>query len=157
MIWYDLKNLENKIAKHELSDKEGLNYVIAYFVLTAVTFSLITNDSNNWVKLSECVLSVLVNVWGLKAVYKINSEIDGKDFFKRFFAINWVVGIRLLVFVMSLALIVSILVGVFSTKNDINLSRSSQDIFELVFTTIYSLSFYFLIIKSFRRLKMITQ
>jgi hypothetical protein len=155
MIWFDIKNLESKISNNELTDKDGFSYVLAFFVLTAIVLSFVTNNSNGWIKLSQCVISVLINVWGLKTVYEVNNEIDGKDFFKRFFAINWVIGVRLLVVTMIFAVIVGIVFGIVSVKNgmDLNSPNPIKDIVGLIFMAMYSLICYLLIINSFRRLK----
>jgi hypothetical protein len=157
MIWFDLKNLENKISNNELTDKDGFSYVLAFFVLSAIGISFITNSSNGWIKLTQCVISVFITVWGLKTVYEVNNEIDGKDFFKRFFAINWVIGMRLLVITLIFAVIVGIVIGVVSSKNGMNLTDPNpiKDIVELIFMAMYGLICYLLIINSFRRLKTI--
>ena len=84
MIWLDISNLEDKISKNELSDKDGFNYVLAYFILSALTMNIGSRNSNEWIDLLNCFLSVLIAIWGLSAAYKANNEIDGKDFFKRF-------------------------------------------------------------------------
>ena len=37
MIWLDIRKLEDKISQNELSDKDGFNYVLAFFILSALT------------------------------------------------------------------------------------------------------------------------
>lgn len=88
MIWLDIKKLENKISVNELSDKDGFNYVLAYFILSAIIMATISNDSNALIKLLTCLIAVVINIWGLNAIYDANNEIDGRDFFKRYFAIS---------------------------------------------------------------------
>ncbi len=156
MIWFNIKNLENKISKNELTDRNGWDYVLAYFVLTAIVLSFVTNNSNGWIKLSQCVISVLINVWGLKAVYEVNTEVGGNDFFKRFFAISWVIGMRLIVAAIILIVVAGIVIGIVSVKNDMNYNYNPSlinDMVGLIFMAVYTLVYYLLIIKSFRRLK----
>ena len=156
MIWFDIKNLENKISNNELTDKDGFNYVLAFFILMTIALSLATNNSNGLIKLSQCLITVLINVWGLRTVYDVNCEIDGKDFFKRFFAINWVIGFRLFVVAIIFAVIISIIIGIASVGHSINLKDPNpvKDIAFLVIVAMYNLICYLLIINSFRRLKL---
>jgi TRAP-type uncharacterized transport system fused permease subunit len=155
MIWFDIKNLENKIINNELSDKDGFNYVLAFFILSVIVLSFITNDSSAWFKLTECIIAILINIWGLKTVYEVNNEIDGKDFLKRFFAINWVIGMRLIVISIILAVIAGIVIGIFSVTNGmiINDTNPDKDILGLIFTAIFSIICYLLMINSFHRLR----
>jgi len=155
MIWFDIKNLENKISNNELTDKDGFSYVLANLILTTIVLSFVTNNANGWIKLSQCVISILINVWGLKTVYEVNNEIDGKDFFKRFFAINWVIGMRLIVITLIFVVIVGIIIGIVSEKNYMNFNDPNpiRDIVGLIFSAMISFICYLLIINSFRRLK----
>jgi len=155
MIWFDIKKLEDKISKKELTDKDGFNYVLAYFVFSVIVLSFITKDTSVWIKFFECAISVIITVWGLKTVYEVNNDIDGKDFFKRFFAINWVIGMRILVVTLIFAFIISIPIGIISIQNGINYNDPNpiKDIIMLVLGAMYNLICYLLIINSFRRLK----
>jgi hypothetical protein len=155
MIWFDIKKIEDKISNDELSDKDGFNYVMAFFILTTVALCFVTNNTNGWIKFSTCIVSIIINVWGLNAIYQANTEIDGKDFFKRFFAINWVIGMRLIVITLIFAVIIGIVIGIVSVKNEINLKDPNplKDILGLIFMAMFNLICYLLIINSFRRLK----
>jgi hypothetical protein len=159
MIWFDIKQLESKISNNELTDRDGFNYVLAYFILSIIVYSLITNDSNGWVKFLECIISVLINIWGLKAIYEANEKIDGKDFFKRFFSIFWVIGFRLFVITMVITVILGVVIGILSVKSGISLKDPNpiKDIILLVFMSMFLLINYLLIINSFRRLRITTK
>ena len=125
MIWLDISNLEDKISKNELSDKDGFNYVLAYFILSALTMNIGSRNSNA--------------IWGLSAAYKANNEIDGKDFFKRFFAINWVIGMRMLLAVLILGMIAGIVVGIISIiSSDAYIHEGlSKDLFRAISMSLF--------------------
>ncbi len=156
MIWFDIKELENKISNNELTEREGFNYLLAYSILSVITLIFAANKTTGWMMLSECAISVLITIWGLKTIYEVNNEIDGKDFLKRFFAINWVIGMRILVVLIPLAFVVGIFYGVFAVANHIDIHEPNPQwvIMGLTFKTVFTLVCYILIINSFRRLKM---
>jgi len=89
MIWFNLKELENKISNNELSDQDGFNYLLAFFILSTIGYCMASGNSNCWITFLGCVLSVLINIWGLRMIYAANQEIDGKDFFKRFLKLDF--------------------------------------------------------------------
>jgi hypothetical protein len=155
MIWFDIKALENKITNNELSDKDGFYYLLAYFIFTLITLSSVANKFNGWLMLCECAISVLITIWGLRTIYELNNEIDGKDFFKRFFAINWVIGMRILIVIIPLAFFFGILCGIIAVKNNIELHEPNPQwgILSLTFKAFFTLICYLLIINSFKRLK----
>jgi hypothetical protein len=155
MIWFDIKKLEQKISNNELTEKEGFNYLLAYSIITVFALSFASNKTNGWMMFSEFAISVLITIWGLRTTYEVNNEIDGKDFFKRFFAINWVIGMRILVILIPLAFLFGLFFGFFAVANNINLHEPNPQlsIVSLTFKAMFTLICYLLIINSFRRLK----
>jgi hypothetical protein len=154
MIWLDISNLEDKISKNELSDKDGFNYVLAYFILSVLTMNIGYQNSNEWIDLLNCFSSALITVWGLTAAYKANNEIDGKDFLKRFFAINWVIGMRMLLAVLILGMVAGIVVGIISIiSSDAICEGLSKDLFRAISMSLFEVIYYLLIRNSIRRLK----
>jgi hypothetical protein len=155
MIWIDIRKLENKISANELSDKDGFNYVLAYFILVAIVLAIISNDSSALVKLLGSILSVIITIWGLNATYQANNEIDGKDFFKRYFAISWVIGMRLIIVMLVLSIISGLVIVIISTKNGSDYLKTNpvNELVSLIFTSVFSIICYLLIINSFRRIK----
>jgi hypothetical protein len=154
MIWFDIKQLENKISNNELSDKEGFYYFLAYSIFQLIILSLFTDDSNSW-KLSGLVIAIVITIWGLWATYDVNNEIDGKDYLKRYLAISWVIGMRLIVVSILIGILLGILFGMYSVKNNVDL-RDPNPLFDLaglIFQALFTLICYLLIINSFRRLK----
>jgi hypothetical protein len=154
MIWLDISNLEDKISKNELSDKDGFNYVLAYFILSVLTMNIGYQNSNEWIDLLNFFSSALITVWGLTAAYKANNEIDGKDFLKRFFAINWVIGMRMLLAVLILGMVAGIVVGIISIiSSDAICEGLSKDLFRAISMSLFEVIYYLLIRNSIRRLK----
>lgn len=156
MIWFNIRKLEEKISNNELTDKDGFNYLLAFFISISLIFTEIGSDNNVfWIKLLDLFLPIIVTIWGLHTAYNANIKIDGKDFFKRFFAINWVITMRMLGFVLIFLLISEIINGSASLSFREGLHDKSQflDIIGLVFTTIFEVVFYLLIINSFRKIK----
>ena len=81
MIWLDIRKLEDKISKNKLSDKDGFHYVLAFFILSALSVGISSQSEEPWIRALKCLLLVAINIWGLNAAYKANAEVDGKDFF----------------------------------------------------------------------------
>lgn len=159
MIWLNINELENKISENKLSEKDGFNYVMAYFILSVLSMSFVTHNESAWIKSLNCGLIIVITIWGLNSVYKANSEIDGKDFFKRFFAINWVIGMRMLFALVVLIIILGIVMGIISlviNSNDMDNSMS-KDLIATGFVSIFEIVYYSLVRNSFRRLKPIAE
>jgi len=159
MIWLDISKLEDKISKNELSDKDGFNYVLAFFILSALTIDSGLQYENRWIKYLNCFLLVLITIWGLNRAYKANDEIDGKDFFKRFFAINWVIGMRMLFAILILSFILGMVIGIISLARSGNYidTKPIKDLIITIFVPLFEVSYYILVINSIRRLKPITE
>jgi hypothetical protein len=155
MIWFDIKKLEDKISNDELSDKDGFNYVMASLILTSIVLSVATNNANGWIKLLSCFVSVVINIWGFKAIYQANIDNDGKDFFKRFFAISWVIGMRLLVIGIIIGVLIGVIIGIISAKSGDNsmIYGPLKDFSGLIVTSLFTVICYLLMINSFRKLK----
>lgn len=160
MIWFDIKKLEEKISRNELSERDGFNYLLAFFILSGITMGSNSGIENTGVQLVNCILLVLISIWGLNKAYKANVEIDGKDFFKRFFAVNWVIGIRMLCVLLSVIVIIGVVTGIISHENSTTLIDRKQpfeDIVMTIFSAMLEVIFYLLVINSIRRIKPITE
>lgn len=156
MIWFDIKELEDKISNDELSDRDGFNYLMAFFILSAIAVSFATNNTNGWIKLLHCVVSILINIWGLNATYQANLDYDGKDFLKRFFAINWVIGMRLIVIAFIASILIGGIAGIVLAVNGGSyhvVPDYIKDFSALIISSLFSVIFYLLAINSFRTLK----
>jgi len=159
MIWFNIRKLERKISTNELSDKDAFNYVLAFFILSSLTIGTGAKVENGWIELLNIILLVLITIWGLNGAYRTNSDIDGKDFLKRFFAINWVIGMRLLLIAIGLAFIFGIIASIFLLKNNAVVLENNpiKDWFLTIFMSMFEVIYYLLVINSIRRLKPINE
>jgi len=157
MIWFNIKKLEEDISNDNLSEKDGFNYVLAYvlasFILSTILAVVRFNEMSGGLRLLGTALYGIITIWGLKAIYKINLEIDGKDIVKRFIAINWVIGMRVLVVLLILAVIGGIAMGILSTNRSNLESNPMAGYILVIFTSLVTIILYLLIMKSFRKLK----
>jgi len=159
MIWLNIRKLESKISTNELSDKDAFNYVLAFFILSCLTFGTNSKVENVWIQILNIILLVLITIWGLNGAYKANSDIDGKDFLKRFFAINWVIGMRLLLIVIGLTFVFGIIAGIVLLINNGGKLEGNpiKDWFLTIFMSMFEVIYYLLVINSIRRLKPINE
>jgi hypothetical protein len=146
MIWFKLKELEKQISINQFSDKDGFNYFFATTIYGFIytSYSSISGGSQLlWISL---IATIIITTIGLPMTYKINSEIDDKDFLKRFIAITWVVRMRLLILTL---LFMFIYLNLFNVRDN----SLGQSIFLFVFTLVINFFYYYLTIKSFKRLR----
>jgi len=164
MYWLNLKALENQISNNELTEKDGFNYLLGYSILTTIivtisSVSIFQNKTGLGIALLEVLISVIITILGLKAVYKANKEKDGKDFIKRYFAISWVIGFRLFLVLIGLIIIFGFVIGLFSAfQGHTHLDNTSSDeIITIIIGTLVTIICYLFTIISFRRLKLNTK
>lgn len=156
MIWFNIKKLEEDISNDNLSKKDDFNYVLAYvlasFILSTI-LAVLRYEMFGGIRLLGTALYGIITIWGLNAIYKINLEIDGKDIVKRFIAINWVIGMRVLVVLLILAVIGGIAMGILSINRSNLESNPMAGYILVIFTSLVTIILYLLIMKSFRKLK----
>lgn len=159
MIWFNIRKLESQISANELSDKDAFNYVLAFFILSCFSLGAGSSTESGWFRLVNVILSVVVTIWGLKGAYDANEEVDGKDFLKRFFAINWVVGMRMLFILIGLSLVIGIIAGLSSVTGNTHHTDSSQfmEWFMVVFLLLFQVVYFSLVIKSIGRLEPVSE
>lgn len=153
MIWFDLKNLESKIAKDDLTDKDGFHYLLAYFILMSIS-SILPSDTDILISLLQGGIFVIITIWGITELYKVNNEFDGKDFLKRFLAITWVIGFRLFLISLPILIFIGVSIGMAISGSS---PKYIMDLVIVVFTALFSIIYYLLAINSFRRLKVLSE
>jgi hypothetical protein len=156
MIWFNIKELERRIVENEFSDKEGFNYFLAFSVLGVLATYVSTSE--NFITFIELLIGVAITIWGSYSIFKANSSGDGQDFFKRYFALSWVIGFRLLVFTVIIAIPLFIIYGVVSYDFvDTNSGESTslrEDFVTMIISSLILLVYYFLLTNSFKRVSM---
>ncbi len=153
MIWFNIKELERKIVDNEFTDQEGFKYFLAYSILgLMVTYG---STSENLITFIEFLVGLAITIWGSYSIFKANSSGDGQDFFKRYFALSWVIGFRVLIIFITIALPLAIIYSVISYQSsDLYNSHSTTLMEDVIFMVIYLLSslvYYVLLINSFKR------
>jgi len=139
MIWFELKQLETKISREGLTEREGLNYFIACSILSGLM--VILRSSLKGSEASGQIITLLVFILLVPKLFSINEQKDGKDFFKRYFAISFVISMRL--YSVYLIFFLMYIIAFQIQENSIFLS-----ILSLLYTIAYCAS----MIGSFRRL-----
>ncbi len=154
MVWFNMKELEHKIACNSLSDKDGFNYLLAFVVVFAIAVILGGKIENSWFKFSACLFHAFISVWGLNASFTANMGIDGRDFFKRFFAISWIIALRLFFAAIILIFLLLLIVGAISNEADVDLQELSplKDLVIVVFGLLFTVIYYLLVIGKFYEL-----
>jgi hypothetical protein len=107
MNWFNLKDLEKRLAENNVSDKEGFYFLLAnWIVFGSFSFAAVTEQYGNP---GVMVMLLAIPVISLVIGFKANQKGDGKDFLKRFISLHFVIGIRIIVFIILLALPVGLL------------------------------------------------
>lgn len=156
MYWFNLKALETQIGENRLSGREALSYLIAYTLLI------------NFIVYLESDLYSDIYLWGIFPIlllifaairlnYNAYTNHGGKDFFKIYWAINWVIGIRLVsltvaliltLFPLFLYLIMNSSYAESITHFETALNKQG---FNLVMEFLFTIIFYFLMNRSLKR------
>jgi hypothetical protein len=96
MYFWRIEKLKTKMAARPLSDREVLPYLVVFVALfSAVAYSPLP-PQNVWDSLGA-VWSVLLAAVGTIYIYRQNGGAGGQYFLQRYFAVGWVVSIRLFV------------------------------------------------------------
>lgn len=153
MIWFNIKKLERKIADNDFSDKDVFKYFLAFSILGSLVAYLSTTES--FITYIELFIDIIITIWGSYSIYKVNSSGDGQDFFKRFFALSWVIGFRLFLFSLIISIPLVIIYDIISPDSILSLESESDTLSEdfgfMIISSLILLIYYFLLIGSFRR------
>lgn len=153
MIWFNIKKLEKRIKENEFSDKCAFKYFMAFAILHVIlAYSGLNEES--YITLFEFLGIVGVTIWGTYSIFRINSSGDGKDFFKRFFALSWVVIIRLYVYAIMIFIPLMIIyyLGVYNSNSYFSgMVESKEDIIWMSYMIVFEIIYYLMLRNSFRR------
>ena len=112
MNWFNLKDLEQRLADDNISSKEEFYYLLANFILFA--FIYIAAGRSQYDNPGVFVLLILIPAIGLFITFKANQKGDDKDYLKRILSLHWVVGIRVFVFAILFSIPVSFIISFIS-------------------------------------------
>jgi len=146
MIWFRIKRLEEKLRNDEVSDKEGLIYLIGNTLLATSALYISKHPyANELLKFADLTFAILITIAGIWISFNINEKGDGKDYFKRYQALTFVIGLRLLV-LMTIVAIVSVIA--LYPSSDIY----KNDGYHLLLMVVTPCIFYYNLYKSFQKL-----
>lgn len=155
MIWFKIKELEDKLGKNEIPDKASYHYILAFTIL----YSLVLNGenvdyyTNKWWRILNFVIGLSISIYGIRKSYYINEGGDNKDFLKRLFSLAFVHGFRILMFVLPVFLIFNIINEITIATIDVSLiSFIPENPGSILLDTLLSGVFYLLIIRSFKKI-----
>ncbi|WP_037320751.1 hypothetical protein [Salegentibacter sp. Hel_I_6] len=154
MIWLNIKKLELKLLKNELTEHGAYQYLLTILIFITLATQLPGSfdfSSDLW-RLLDFTLDVLITIGGTYILFAINSKGDNQDFLKRYFSLAFVHALRLAILLVILKLIYKIIMFVVP----IDLWRivnefATGDVAEIIYNLIISLIFYFLLRGSFKR------
>jgi hypothetical protein len=150
MNWFNLQDLENRLSENSVSDQEGFYYLLANLILFGLgSYGASDTYHHGGFIFAEIVIMLTIIIVGLNLTFKANQNGDGHNYFKRFLALYFVIGIRLLVFVLLLAIPAGIL-GFFIFGEEI----SNTFLQDLLFLGLYAgigIIYYYFLVRSFKK------
>jgi len=147
MIWFQSRKLELQISKIQLTEKDGYIYLLATAIYGYIIALYSSMTHYSYVHLIIVLAHIGITLVGLPMVFKINRNLDNKDFLKRYLAITWVIRMKLLLWFIVSTLIYYNIAGM-------KISKSTQISFVITNSVLISLLYYASSIRSFKRLKL---
>lgn len=146
MTFFNIKKLESDLKLGNVCDKQGLYYLIVNTVVYSLSCYIVSNKRDfNLQFFIELSVVVAIILLGINKSYNINLKGDNLDFFKRFQAVLFVCGIRLIVFVLAITMVGLLLFP--------NIGKViSTDIADAILIMVPNVIFYNMIIMSFQRI-----
>lgn len=111
MYFWKTKILATQIKETNISEEEQKNYYIATSVLaTAFMYIAIAGGTPNLkATLTECVLLIIVTIFGINITFKTNQGNDGSNYISRVVMLGLPILIKIIIF----GFLAGVLVGVF--------------------------------------------
>lgn len=119
MYYWRIEKLKTEMAARPLSEREALPYLVMFVALSSAAAYIPQTTYNLWVGFGAG-WSVLLAALGTIYVYRQNGVAGGQHFFQRYFAVGWVVFVRLLVASLFVA------VAFYSTLAAVGADRESR-------------------------------
>lgn len=150
MIWFNIKNLEDKISSNKLSEKDGYNYLLASSIYGIIYMLYVSIVGFNYLSFLGAGAGIFMAVIFLPILFKINSSIDNKDFIKRYIAIGWVVRMKIMLYNVIFMLL-------FLNIFDLTTPSLAKDMTLFLFSIGISALSYVLITNSFKRVRLVKE
>ena len=157
MIWLDLDTLLLKIKNNELTEKNGYHYLLAFVICSLLSGDALSKSiTNSWLIAAGVIASLFVVIWGINAAYKENEKYDGKDFPKRMMAIAWVIGVKIVLYLIAFFAIVAACSFFYSLfVGPLEINALIRQIIIVSSSVIVNLIYLRYIVISFRKLSLI--
>jgi hypothetical protein len=125
IYFFNAKELARKLAQNEISEKLALwHFMVQAIVLgTAITFTLSIEcgEQENYstlIALLGFATSGFITYWGLSSLFKVNSNIDGENFFIRYAALSLPSGMQVFIVMLVLAAVFGVVAGTTTSISD---------------------------------------
>jgi len=159
MIWFSLKKLEDKLKKFELTERDGYNYLFAFAILAVISDYALseatTASTVKWINRIQYYGSLIITIWGLSKSFRQNESGDNKEFLKRFLSLAWVIGVRIFLILIPIAILVFVGFYVANYMSDptfeLQADNAVSDYIVVLMTLTTEIIYFSLIIKSFNR------
>lgn len=150
MIWLDIRKLERELSYGNVTDKQGFNYLLLTFIIWSLTpYMRVEPYLEEMLTVVEVIIAIFVTAVALKMTFDINTEGGGRDYFKRFIAISFVVMLRL--FLVILAIVIPL--AIIGVSLDLAEEPETTDFIDFILGILVLLIYYFMVVRYFRRLK----
>lgn len=150
MIWFDIKQLERKLRLDNVPDREAFYYLLATMLMMVLTPYMGSNDYHyTWLSYIEATFGLLITSLGIKKCYDVNTAGDNVDFFRRYICLSFVMGIRLVVFVVLIGIPIAIVAIAIEETMPVN--DTVTDVLKLTLGMAVGIGYYYFLYKSFAR------
>ena len=150
MNWTDLQEIVQKIVEKRYSDKEAFHYFLGSAILYTLSCFLLGEEYENGYKLVVIPALCIIIITSILS-FKTYTKNGGTDFFKDYFALNWVIGWRIFILGLFFISLVIIFGPVFFHTYDFEPFTSENSPFWIGFELGFGTIFYFLLYRSFKR------
>ena len=109
MYFWRINKLKQQLAERPLTAREELPYLVLYVALTTAvpfaTAALVVPLTEEYIPVAvDAAVTVGIAVFGTIYIYQQNGGLMGSHFLQRYFAVGWVVGLRVMAFALPLML-----------------------------------------------------
>jgi hypothetical protein len=116
--FFNAKALARKLARNEVPEILALWHFMLQAIILGATLTLTLNvecgeqeEHSILVDLVGFIISGFITYWGLSSLFKVNSNIDGENFFIRYAALSLPSGMQVFTIMLLLVAIYGITVG----------------------------------------------
>ena len=143
MYFWNINKLKEELKTETLTQFDNFKYLLAYIIAISL-FTMIPTPINNLWDIVINISVLIITIVGVYCTYRSNNGLSGKNYLQRFFALNWVFGIRFIVFFMLIGIPLCFLL-VFIGLVDLNKSNLVDVIVVAISEIIFywRLSFHF--------------